>query len=87
MSMKHRYVEVTDGTRFRAVLPPFACTIRDAEAEAISDAAYTWGVDPSTIEVFVTRTVTPEKHAALVAAAHKGTLNPDWWLEGRRVEV
>jgi hypothetical protein len=82
---KHRYIEVctTDATKWRAVIPAEPMSTREAEHEAINNAAAHWGIPATEIEVFVTRTVTPEKHARLVEAAERGTLDPDWWLTDR----
>ena len=90
MAEQYRYVEVctADHTRWRAVLPPEPCTIKVAEHIACVDAAQTWGVALSEIEVFVTRTVPAAKHKRLVEAARLGILDPDWWFSGRHsVEV
>jgi hypothetical protein len=82
---KYRYIEVCskDAKNWRAVVPMEPMSVHAAEAEAVSNAAEHWGVPIDQVDVFVTRTVTKEKHAKLVEAMKKGTLNSNWWLAGR----
>lgn len=87
MSLKYRYIEVTDGDRFRGVLPHEPLNVRDAERVAREDASHAWGIPAAMIDVYVTRTLTPEKHAKLTAEAEAGTLDPDWWSSASEFEA
>jgi len=78
--LMYRYVEVTDGERFRGVLPADPLTMNDAETEARIDAARAWNIPVDDVEVFVLRTVTPEKAGWLRERMNAGTLDPDWWI-------
>lgn len=79
--MRWRYVEVTDGEKFRAVVLE-AESPNAAEEDAREQAARAWGVDPEGITEFAQRTLTPEKAQKLTAAMENGTFDPDWWING-----
>lgn len=82
MAAKLRYVEVTDGDRFRGVVLTEPMSVKDAELEARKDAAHAWRTRLDDIQVFVTRTLTPDKHKQLLRQVADGTLDPDWWVSG-----